>query len=46
MSGFVATNPDGSVGYYKDRKRYWWLLSVLYPLQPFAAIGLHAATGG
>ena len=45
MSGFVATNPDGSVGYYKDRKRYWWLLSVLYPLQPFAAIGLHAATG-
>ncbi len=45
MGGFVATNPDGSVGYYRDGKRYWWLLSVLYPLQPFAAIGLHAATG-
>lgn len=30
---------------YFDRKRYLWPLSVLYPLQPFIGIALHALTG-
>jgi alkane 1-monooxygenase len=30
---------------YRDRKRAWWLVSVLYPLLPFAGMALHAATG-
>ncbi|MGB5470726.1 MAG: alkane 1-monooxygenase [Woeseiaceae bacterium] len=28
-----------------DRKRWLWLLSVIYPLQPFLAIWLHFKTG-
>jgi len=30
---------------YRDRKRWWWLLSVVYPLLPFTGIAAHAATG-
>ena len=30
---------------YRDRKRWWWLLSVVYPLLPFAGMALHAVTG-
>lgn len=45
MKAFTATLPDGDVIEYIDRKRWWWLLSVLYPLQPLAGIALHAVTG-
>ena len=45
MKGYTATLPGGEAILYVDRKRYWWLLSVLYPLQPLLGIGLHAATG-
>lgn len=45
MKGFTAAAADGSAIYFEDRKRHLWLLSVLYPLQPFAGIALHAATG-
>lgn len=30
---------------YRDRKRWWWLLSVVYPLLPFLGIAAHATTG-
>ena len=30
---------------YRDRKRWWWLLSVVYPLLPFTGIAAHAASG-
>jgi alkane 1-monooxygenase len=30
---------------YVDRKRVWWLLSVVYPLLPFVGMAAHAATG-
>ncbi|AKS42610.1 alkane 1-monooxygenase [Wenzhouxiangella marina] len=30
---------------YRDRKRYAWLLSVLYPPLPLYAVGLHHLTG-
>ncbi len=45
MKGYTATLPDGEAIYYVDRKRYLWTLSVIYPLQPFIGIWLHAETG-
>lgn len=45
MKGYTATLPSGEAIHYVDRKRYLWTLSVLYPLQPFIGIGLHAETG-
>lgn len=45
MKGYTATLPSGEAIIYVDRKRGWWLLSVLYPLQPFLGIWLHFATG-
>ncbi|MDE2080820.1 MAG: alkane 1-monooxygenase [Burkholderiales bacterium] len=30
---------------YRDRKRWWWLLSVVYPLIPFLGMAAQAATG-
>ena len=45
MTGYTATLPNGEAIYYEDGKRWLWLLSVAYPLQPLAAIALHAQTG-
>jgi alkane 1-monooxygenase len=45
MKGFTATLPSGEAIHYVDRKRWLWPLSVLYPLQPFLGIWLHAETG-
>ena len=45
MKVFSAVLENGQHVRYIDRKRYWWLLSVLYPLQPFASIYLHFRTG-
>ncbi|MBT8111081.1 MAG: alkane 1-monooxygenase [Gammaproteobacteria bacterium] len=44
MKGYTAVLPDGEL-HYVDRKRWLWLLSVVYPLQPFLAIWLHFKTG-
>ena len=45
MKAYTATLPDGQAICYVDRKRWFWTLSVLYPLQPFIGIWLHAETG-
>jgi len=45
MKGYTAVLPDGEAIHYIDRKRRLWLLSVVYPLQPFIAIWLHFTTG-
>ena len=45
MKGFTGVLPDGQAIHYVDRKRWWWLLSVIYPLQPLVAIGLLVRTG-
>ncbi|KNZ32332.1 MAG: alkane 1-monooxygenase [Methylibium sp. NZG] len=42
---YVANDPVLGRVEYRDRKRWWWLLSVVYPLIPFVGIGAHAATG-
>ena len=45
MKGYTAALPSGEAIHYIDRKRWLWLLSVFYPLQPFLGIWLHAETG-
>jgi len=45
MKGYTAALPNGEAIHYVDRKRWLWSLSVLYPLQPFLGIWLHAETG-
>ena len=45
MSGYTATTASGEAIHYVDKKRWLWGLSVLFPLQPFIGIALHAATG-
>ena len=41
----VAVDPERGRVEYRDRKQWWWLLSVVYPLMPFTGIALHALTG-
>ncbi len=45
MRGYTASAASGEAIHYVDRKRWLWILSVLFPLQPFLGIALHAATG-
>jgi alkane 1-monooxygenase len=42
---YVAQDAQGRRIEYRDRESLAWGLSVVYPLMPFAGIGLHAATG-
>jgi alkane 1-monooxygenase len=44
MKGYTGTLKSGEAIYYEDRKRWLWLLSVLYPLQPFLGIWLFTQT--
>ncbi len=45
MKTFVGTLDTGEAIAYVDRKRYLWILSVLFPLQPLTGIYLHYLTG-
>jgi alkane 1-monooxygenase len=45
MKGYTGTLQSGEAIHYVDRKRYWWFLSVLLPLQPFVGMALHASYG-
>lgn len=45
MKAYTAVLANGEAIYYQDRKRWFWLLSVFYPLQPLLGIWLHARTG-
>ncbi len=45
MKGYTAALPSGEAIHYVDRKRWLWLASVVYPLQPLIGIWLHAETG-
>ncbi len=45
MKGYTGVNESGAAVHYVDRKRWFWLLSATYPLQPFIAIWLHWRTG-
>ena len=45
MSGYTATLKSGEAIHYRDKKRWLWSMSVLYPLQPFIGIWLYLETG-
>ena len=45
MKGYTGTLESGEAIVYVDRKRPFWLMSVLYPLIPFLGIWLHVSTG-
>ena len=45
MHCYSAVDPRLGRVEYRDRKRWLWALSVVYPLVPFSGIGLHALTG-
>ena len=45
MRVYTGRSANGEEIRYVDKKRWLWILSVIYPLQPFLAIGLHAKTG-
>lgn len=42
---YRAVDAQGHPVEYRDRKRWAWALSVVYPLLPFLGIAAHAATG-
>ena len=42
---YVADDPQLGRVSYRDRKRAWWSLSVVYPLLPFTGMAAHAASG-
>ena len=42
---YVAVDPQHGRVEYRDRKRGWWLLSVVYPLLPFLGMAAHSASG-
>ena len=44
MKGYTGVLPDGEAVHYVDKKRWFWLLSVTYPLQVFIPLWLHSAT--
>src|SRR5258705_10067268 len=42
---YQATDPGMGTVTYRDRKRVWWLLSVVWPLIPFLGMAAHTLTG-
>ncbi|MEJ2401718.1 MAG: alkane 1-monooxygenase [Xanthomonadales bacterium] len=45
MKTYIAHHPVQGEIRYRDRKRYLWLLSVLFPLLPFLGMGLMVRSG-
>jgi len=42
---YAVDHPQQGRVTYRDRKRFWWSLSVVYPLLPFVGMAAHAWTG-
>jgi alkane 1-monooxygenase len=42
---YTATPADGSAVHWRDRKRAWWALSVVFPLLPLLGLWAHHVTG-
>ena len=45
MKTYTAIDSNGKVIQYVDRKRYLWVLSVLFPLVPFIGMALAISSG-
>lgn len=41
----LSAQPGGEPAPYVDRKRLWWLLSLVYPLMPLLGVAAHALSG-
>ena len=44
-AAYTFTDPSGQAATWRDRKRSWWALSVVYPLIPFLGLWAHHASG-
>jgi alkane 1-monooxygenase len=42
---YTATDPVLGPVSYTDRKRWWWILSLVYPLLPFVGMAAQVASG-
>ena len=45
MKAFTGVSADGQAVHYVDKKRWLWLLSVIYPIQPLMFLWFHAQSG-
>jgi alkane 1-monooxygenase len=45
MMGYTGVTENGQAVHYVDKKRWLWMLSVIYPLQPLLIIALHHNSG-
>ncbi len=45
MKGYTGVTADGQSVHYVDRKRWLWILSVVYPIQPLLFLWFHAQSG-
>lgn len=44
-AAYIFTDPSGQAATWRDRKRSWWALSVVFPLLPFLGLWAHHASG-
>jgi alkane 1-monooxygenase len=44
-TSYLAVDSAGSLAEYRDRKRWAWMLSVVFPLLPFTGMWTHHVTG-
>lgn len=44
-AAYIFTDPSGQAATWRDRKRPWWALSVVFPLLPFLGLWAHHASG-
>jgi alkane 1-monooxygenase len=45
MKGYTGVTANGEAIHYVDNKRWFWLRSVLYPMQALIPVALHAISG-
>jgi len=45
MKGYTGVTENGQAIHYVDKKRWLWMLSVVYPLQPLIFVALHHNSG-
>ena len=45
MKAYTGVTADGQAVHYVDKKRWLWILSVIYPVQPLMFLWFHAQSG-
>lgn len=41
MTTYTLEHPSKGLMSYRDKKRYWWMISILYPIYPLLGVGLY-----